>query len=253
MNKDTSGVLKELERQHQLNPLRQAVLKKELMDKLSNPPQPTHVAVRFFSYKTAISAAAVLVAIIIAGGSVYATETSLPGDFLHPIKLVAEKIETKLAVSEEKQARIEAEHTNKRIEEVRKLDIKASAQTNIEQKNEIQKRQQSAQVEIETHLEQTLDKLEQVKTKLNERGKDKAAEKLNISIERLKTRAAESRIKIKREKVREEEKRENKDDEKDERQPIPDRIQPVQEKEQPTLKRLIPNDSRENELEDSLK
>lgn len=253
MNKDISGALRELESQHKLNPLRQAVLKQELMDKLANPPQPTYVAVGFFSYKTAISAAAIVVAVIIASGSVYATETSLPGDLLHPIKLVAEKIETKLAVSEEKKATIEAEHTNKRIEEVRKLDRKANAQTNIEQKIEFQKRQQTAQVEIESQLEETLDKLEQVKTKLNERGKEKAAEKLNISIERLKTRATESRIKIKREKAREEEKRENIDDKNDEKQAIPDRVRPIQEQEQPTLKRLIPNDTREDELEDSLK
>ncbi len=253
MKKDISGALQELENQHKLNPLRQAVLKKELMDKLSNPPQPTYVAVRFFSYKTAIGAAVVLVAVIIASGSVYATETSLPGDLLHPVKLVAEKLESKLAVTEEKKAVIEAEHTSKRIEEVHKLDIKASEQTTVEQKTEIQKRQHSAQVEVETQLEETLDKLEVVKDRLNENGKAEAAEKLNISIEQLKTRAAESKIKIKREKAREDQKRENKEDEKDEKQAVPVRVQPIREKEQPTLKRLIPNDSRENKLEDSLK
>lgn len=255
MNKDNARVLRELERQHQLNPLRQAVLKKELMDKLTNPPQPSYVAVGFFSYKTAISAAAIVVAIIIAGGSAYATETSLPGDFLHPIKLVAEKIESKLAVSEEKKATIEAQHTNERIEEVRKLDIKAEAQTDIEHKTEIKKRQHSAQVETETQLEQTLDKLEDVKNKLNERGKDKAVEQLNLSIERLKTRAAESKIRIntKRGKIREEQNQDKEDIMDDQRKISPDRVKPIQEQEKPNLKRLIPNDSVKNELEDSLK
>ncbi len=193
--------LKILEAQHKLNPLRQAALKSELFDRIaqgkeSKTASPTASWIVLFAKPLPITLA-ILVCVLISGGAAFATESSLPGDFLHPLKLVAEKIETRLAVSEESKAELEAKHTVARIEELNVLQTKIETETRSEIRANFEARRLSAENETQARLENTLSKLETIREDLSTKGNDKAALAVDTAIERLKNRAVESKFKFK--------------------------------------------------------
>lgn len=64
----------------------------------------------------------VIIAALLAGGStVYASQSSLPGDALYPIKLLSEDAQTVLTFNSEKKVELEARFANRRLEEIQKL------------------------------------------------------------------------------------------------------------------------------------
>ncbi len=193
--------LKMLEQQHKLNPLRQIALKSELFDRIaqgkeSKTASPTASWIVLFAKPLPITLA-IIVCVLISGGAAFATENSLPGDFLHPLKLVAEKIETKLAVSQESKAELEAKHTAVRIDELNVLESKAETETRSEIKADFEARRLSAENETQVRLENTLSRLETIREDLSTKGNDRAAQAVDTAIERLKNRAVESRFKFK--------------------------------------------------------
>lgn len=64
----------------------------------------------------------VLIAALLGGGGVaYASQNSLPGDTLYPVKLVTEDLQTAIAWNPEKKMELEAKFANRRLEEIKKL------------------------------------------------------------------------------------------------------------------------------------
>lgn len=71
--------------------------------------------------KIALAVLALIIAVGIAGGAKRATEGSLPGDALYPVKKVAETVEKALAASDEQKVKIGIKHAKRRLEEVKIL------------------------------------------------------------------------------------------------------------------------------------
>ncbi len=74
---------------------------------------------RFHRLATALLA--VVIAISLVGGASIASEGSLPGDTLYPVKKAAEKVEKILATNEEAKIKVGVKHARRRLEEVRVL------------------------------------------------------------------------------------------------------------------------------------
>ncbi len=71
----------------------------------------------------------IIVGIIIAtlltgGGTAYASQSSLPGDALYPVKLMTEDVQMAAAWNAEKKVEVETKLANRRLEEVQKLQKK---------------------------------------------------------------------------------------------------------------------------------
>jgi hypothetical protein len=65
---------------------------------------------------------AIIVALLAGGGgTVYASQSSLPGDALYPVKLMTEDVQTTVAWNPEKKVEMETKFANRRLEEVQKL------------------------------------------------------------------------------------------------------------------------------------
>jgi hypothetical protein len=190
-----------LEGQHKLNPLRQAALKSELFDRIAkserNEPVATHTSWIVLFAKPLPIALAIIACVLVSGGAALATENSLPGDFLHPLKLAAEKIETKLAVSTENKAELEAKHATQRVEEVAQLRNRAAAEMSVELKTNLEDRSRLAEAQAEAQVNTALDTLTVIQKNLDEKGNDRAAEAVGKSIERLKERATKSKLRVK--------------------------------------------------------
>lgn len=105
-----------------------AALRACLLEEMHAHPAPPpitpspYTAAIFHLYRVAIFAAALLVVVLGAGGTVYAAQGSLPGDVLYPIKIhVTEAIETALAVTPTQKAQVQAALASRRLEEAQAL------------------------------------------------------------------------------------------------------------------------------------
>ncbi len=99
-------------------------------------PQPLKGSFLFFrSPRFATAALALLLILTISGGAVLASQESLPGDTLFPIKLLTEEVEKFLARDDFSKAKISLKLTNKRLEEVIKLTTSGNPEENQEHIN----------------------------------------------------------------------------------------------------------------------
>jgi hypothetical protein len=99
--------------------------------------RPTGFLSLFKSFQTVALAACFL--IIFVGGpwlTVVASQVSLPGEFLYPIKRVAESIQSRIA-SKEKQSKLQIGFANRRLEEFAKLTRGVSGEKDKETKKVI--------------------------------------------------------------------------------------------------------------------
>lgn len=80
---------------------------------------------------------AIIIALLLGGGTSFAAENSLPGDILYPVKIhVNENVEELVAVSDTSEAKLQAKLAGRRLEEAEKLAVegKLSAETSTELK-----------------------------------------------------------------------------------------------------------------------
>ncbi len=83
-------------------------------------PQRTSILNRFLNLKH--MTAALLIAIMIGGGTSFAARDAVPGDVLYPVKIeVNENVKSALAVSSESEARLQAHLVETRLAEAEKL------------------------------------------------------------------------------------------------------------------------------------
>gem|GEM_PF-1813719 len=193
--------LKAFERNNQLHPLRQAALKSQLLEQIAQEGlESATVEKRFlwgsYSLKPMTTFIATMVSILIAGTAAFATETSMPGDVLHPVKLAAEKLELRLAASSETKATIEARQASERLEELNRLRAKAEAEEKSEIRARLEDRSKSAESETAVKVETALNVLDTVRADLEAKGNTEAVKSVDSAIERLKNRATKSRLKV---------------------------------------------------------
>lgn len=93
---------------------------------------------RLFLYPMPI---VLIIALLLGGGATFAAEQSLPGDILYPVKInVNEGVRGLLAVSDDSEARLQADLAERRLEEAEKLasegrlddDVRARIEANFE-------------------------------------------------------------------------------------------------------------------------
>jgi hypothetical protein len=104
------------------------------------PIPATHSLFAFFNIslnkRLAFALASVMIAIIIGGSAVYASEGALPGDLLYPIKTkIVEPVRVALATTPVEKANVEADIGIERLKEAETLDQKGRLTPDI--KNEL--------------------------------------------------------------------------------------------------------------------
>ncbi len=109
---------------------------------------------------------AMIVALLAGGGTAYASQGSLPGDTLYPVKLMTEDAQTAVSWNPEKKVELEAKFANRRLEEIKKL------QKRLENKNgEI-----NPEV-VEKAMERAAVRLEKAEARISEMEEGKLKEK----------------------------------------------------------------------------
>lgn len=117
-------------------------------------------------------AIALIVALVLGGGTSFAAQQALPGDLLYPVKIgVNEEVRAALALSAEARARWEAERANRRLEEAEQLAVKNRLDIETEA---------SVQESFERHADRAQELAASVKMKKRGTG---AAAKLNADFE----------------------------------------------------------------------
>src|SRR3989344_2174377 len=117
--------LKSLPQGGGLHPLRQGQIKANVMSAIAveAPSVSGNFAApgssSFMKYLGTI-----LIGLGLIGGSALASEGSIPGDLLYPIKIAREKVEVKIAVTASGRANVEAKHAEERMDELVKLEIR---------------------------------------------------------------------------------------------------------------------------------
>lgn len=199
--------LKVTEHDTDLNPLRQQALKTNLLERITRSnfaQQPIPKTKIWILNPAAFTALIIIVSCSIAGGAAYATQNSLPGDILHPLKLAAEEVEIKLTPSEDVRVQIEARHADERLKELTRIQEQSEIETTaaIQKEPEEMSRHEAAQVMTKDGLEKALNLLEQRQKNLEIRGNTERAEEMKEIMHKLQEKAATSRFKIQREKKR---------------------------------------------------
>lgn len=82
-----------------------------------------------FNYKTMIPLILILTLLGGGAGATYASQNALPGDTLYPIKIASEKVETALAFSDSRDAKLHLDFATRRLSEINKLAEKGKAST----------------------------------------------------------------------------------------------------------------------------
>lgn len=84
---------------------------------------------RLFTIKVRHMTAALLIAVLIGGGTTYAAEGAVPGDLLYPVKVeVNENVKSAFALSNEAEAELQARLAKERLEEAEELAARGELQ-----------------------------------------------------------------------------------------------------------------------------
>ncbi|MFA5831656.1 MAG: DUF5667 domain-containing protein [Candidatus Paceibacterota bacterium] len=90
---------------------------------------------------------AIIIALLLGGGTSFAAENSLPGDILYPVKVhVNENVQEVIAVSNEAEAKLQAKLAVRRLDEAEKLAMegKLSAETSADLKTRFEEHSESS-------------------------------------------------------------------------------------------------------------
>ena len=224
------AALKILKERNSLRPLTReqiklAVLRAESADVKSDAP---NFKTGFFRHGGLLRYAAfVLAGFAMFGTTVLASQNSLPGDFLYPVKRVSESLELKLAVSEESKARVETKHAERRLSELSLLEnergelpgrrndgrgnggtatstngldfgistssVGIASGTGVSHGEQIRA---EARLEAQTQINKAVSALTRVRIKLEDEGNTQAASVINDNIIRLKEKAASASLEL---------------------------------------------------------
>lgn len=176
---------------------------------------------------------ATLLGLGLLGGTAFASENSLPGEFLYLVKRAKETVETSVAVSSSQKANVEAKHAEARLKELEQLTFKeeeahgkaeieplpifvpavlpeaaintstpTTTQATIELEPEAKtqkpktEKQIKAKAEAEVQVEKALKALWRAEEKLKEKKQEKARQKIEDNIKRLKEKAVRQGLRV---------------------------------------------------------
>jgi len=144
-------------------------------------------------------ALAIFVGISLVGGTVFASNASIPGDFLYPVKIATETVVLKLAVTPVAKTQLKAQFAEDRIAELQKLSAKsvvASSQssTDSNQKSSTANQAQillqaKAKIDAANQVNQALTALQQQQKTLTAKGDIKTATDFSNRISNLQKQA----------------------------------------------------------------
>lgn len=117
---------------------------------------------------------AIIVALLAGGGTAYASQGSLPGDTLYPVKLMTEDVQTTVAFDPEKKAGLETRFANRRLEEIKKLQVRLRNK-NGEIKPEV----------VEKAMERAAERLEKAEARIAEMEEGVLKDKALLAASRL--------------------------------------------------------------------
>ena len=109
-------------------------------------PMRTTFITRLFNLKITRMTAIILITLLLGGGTSFAAQSSIPGDFLYPVKVeVNENVRSVFAISDESEARLQATLAEERLKEAETLATRG--ELNAQVSAEISER-------LRTHVEQ---------------------------------------------------------------------------------------------------
>lgn len=109
-------------------------------------PEGTLVT-RLIGFKFTYMTAVILLVLMIGGGTSFAAQSALPGDFLYPVKVeINENVESAFAVSNKSEATLQAKLVEERLSEAEKLAVKGTLtnEASLELRNRIEAHYMSA-------------------------------------------------------------------------------------------------------------
>ena len=175
--------------------IKREILAKEIQDRIRNElllklplvVQEKSRARTFFGLHTLRYSVAILAGIFLISGTVIASKSSIPGDTLYPLKRVSETVELKLTPTDNLRAEAVSRQAQERLDELKKLEKNPSSnlEDNEDFKLEIKNNTRS-------EISNAFQTLTEIKSKLESRGNDEAAEKIGRNLERLKLKAEEN-------------------------------------------------------------
>lgn len=145
----------------------------------------------------------VLVGLSLFGGTAFASTAAKPGDLLYPVKMIKEKVQLSVAVSEQSKVQLQAKFAEERLKELAELKVKTQTQNSttatstVNEKNEHDNKiEEEAKVHTQTDVNNAIEVLTQVKAKLEAKGNTQAAAALGENIIRLQTGALSQNLKL---------------------------------------------------------
>ncbi|MDO8518409.1 MAG: DUF5667 domain-containing protein [bacterium] len=119
---------------------------------VSVQPRATRSPYTHWFFMSRSFAFALVLAVLVGGGTTFAAEGSLPGDLLYPVKIhVSEQVETALALSPKAKVAVNTKLAQRRITEVEVLAVRGTLDANITAQAEEDFDYHTAQVMALTH------------------------------------------------------------------------------------------------------
>lgn len=128
------NALPELLRGDVLSADRQAAIKDKVLLAIKNPPAAPFPAVfwKVRYHKAVRYGVTILLGLSLVGGTSFAASGStLPGDFLYPVKLAKEKVQLGLTVGQESKAKLKAKFAENRLSELHALTTTTDKETGV--------------------------------------------------------------------------------------------------------------------------
>jgi hypothetical protein len=114
-----------------------------------------------------------MIILALGGGTSFAANSSLPGDFLYPVKInVNEKLASFVSFGDNADVQVETEQANTRVEETKKLDAKGTLSA-------------KDKTELETNFEEHTTKAKKIVEDMKAKGEVEAADKANVNLEKV--------------------------------------------------------------------
>jgi hypothetical protein len=197
--------LKTLSKEPVLHGLKKARLKQSILANLSSPEifSSNPVKVTFFKRAWVLHYALPSFAIfILLTGTTFASNASVPGDALYPIKQAKENIQLTLSPSAEAKATLKARFAEERIKEIKKIRASlskpqtmpsANTSTPINETSTLPKAESESEHRAKDNLNEAEKDLNETKKELDKKGKTKAAQKIRSALLKIKQEKEEEK------------------------------------------------------------
>jgi hypothetical protein len=204
------NALKSTANDSSLHPLRLAQLKQQLLEKVAAITQTKSSGTSLlqqenkigFTYRLMVIRYVLptIAGVFLIGGTVLASNSALPGQPLYPVKRLKEKVELGLTISEKGHAEVMAKHAQERLVELDQiappLPNQYDAQNLVVTEEVHNEQEDRARLEASNEIQGAINKLSEVKNKLESKGDKEEVTALNKTIKHLTFQAERHAIKV---------------------------------------------------------